>query len=385
MVSKIDFINDWKSGSYSVSDLCVSYGISRDVGHKYIRRFLASGYGGLEELSRAPHHIPFKTDPEIEKAICDFRRNKRRAGIKQILRHLRNEFDPERLPAHSTGNLILKRNGLILPRQKRRRVEPVKPIFDPKAPNEIWSADFKGKFRMGNRIYCSPLTIADSYSRYVFSAKGMYYATYRNSRVEFERVFREHGLPLQIHTDNGPPFGCVQSLHRLTRLSVWFIELGIEPVYSDPGHPEQNGRHERMHRELKGESTRPPGFDLNAQQRKLNEFVREYNEERYHQALGMETPASVHKKSERMYPEEIEKWEYDKDYEEKYVCRNGAIRWGHSDWVGVSTALAEKTVGLLNHGGGMWEVYFRNKRLGSFDEKKLRIQDDEGRFKRNLV
>ena len=238
---------------------------------------------------------------------------------------------------------------------------------------------------MGNRVYCHPLTIADSYSRYVFAAKGMYQPTYLETKKVYETVFREYGLPRQIHTDNGPPFGSVQSLHRLTRLSVWLIELGVDPVYSDPGHPEQNGRHERMHQELKAESTRPPGYDLNAQQRKLNAFVREYNEDRYHQALGMETPASVHKVSERGYPERVNRWEYGKEFKERYVCRNGAIRWGHSDWVGVSTALAEKTIGILELGEGIWEVYFRNKRLGYFDEKKLRIQDDEGRFKRNLV
>ena len=385
MDQKLDFINFWKSGSYSVTGLCEHFGICRSLGHKYIRRFLDGGYEGLRELSRAPHHIPLKTSPEIEKAICDWRRKKPSLGVEKIFRKLRDVYSPEDLPAFSTGNQILKRNGLVIPKRRLRRIAPCSPIFSPLGPNEIWSADYKGKFRMGNRIYCYPLTIADSFSRFVFAAKGMYHPTFLGAKDAYETVFREFGLPRQIHTDNGPPFGSSQSLCRLTRLAVWLIELGIEPVYSDPGHPEQNGRHERMHRELKGESTRPPGFDLNAQQRKLNEFVRWYNEERPHAALKQETPASVHKRSERLFPEKIEKWEYPKEYKEVYVCRNGAIRWGHSGWVGVSTALNEKTVGLLELGNGIWEVYFRQKRLGYFHEKIRRIQDDEGRIKRNLV
>jgi transposase InsO family protein len=264
-------------------------------------------------------------------------------------------------------------------------VEPVKPIFDPKAPNEVWSADFKGKFKLGNGEYCHALTIADSYSRFLFKAKGLYDPTLKNCLAGFEEAFREFGLPQQIHTDNGPPFGSVASLCRLTRLAVWFIELGIEPVYSDPGHPEQNGRHERMHRDLKGESTRPPGYNLQGQQRKLNSFVHFYNEIRPHAALGKKTPAKVHQNSPRSFPEKIREWEYPKEMKAHYVCKNGALRWKSYHWVGVSTALNEKRVGLEEVGDGIWRVYFRQKLLGYLDEKVLRIQDDQGRFKRNKV
>lgn len=385
MEQKREFINLFLSGKYSLSELCRQFNVSRPTGRLYVNRFKEHGDDGLNALSRAPHTIPLKTDPEIEKAICEFRRQKPNYGIEKILKVLSAQFSEDRLPALSTGNLILKRNGLVIPKKRLRRVEPVHPIFDPSEPNEVWSGDYKGKFKMGNGVYCNPLTIADSYSRFVFKAKGMHEATLEGCQKGFEETFREYGMPQQIHTDNGPPFGSTQSLCRLTRLAVWFIELGIEPVYSDPGHPEQNGRHERMHRELKAEATRPPGYNLQAQQRKFNAFLREYNEERPHAALGLETPAKIHRPSTRQYPEKIREWDYPKEMVVRYVCRNGAIRWGHSGWVGVTTALNEKYVGLEEMGEGIWGVYFRKKRLGFFNEKVGRIHDDEGRFKRNKV
>lgn len=385
MDQKIEFINEWKSGKFTFSSLCEAYGISRTLGYRLCNRFEEEREPGLEPRSRAPHTVANRTLTEVEIALCELRLKYPRFGADKLLTLLEADFDPKELPAVSTAHLILKRSGLIKPRKRFRRVEPVKPIFDPKAPNEVWSADFKGKFRMGNGVYCHPLTIADSFSRFLFQAKGLYDPTLKNCLEGFEEAFREFGLPLQIHTDNGPPFGSVTGLCRLTRLAVWFIELGIEPVYSDPGHPEQNGRHERMHQDLKGESTRPPGYNLQGQQRKLNAFVQLYNEIRPHNALGKKTPAKVHLCSPRPFPEKIKEWEYPKEMKERYVCRNGAMRWGHAKWVGVSTALIEKRVGLEEVGDGIWRVYFRQKLLGYLDEKVMRIQDNQGRYKRNLV
>ena len=386
MGQKREFIEEWLSGAHTVTELCQGFEISRTTAHKYIRKFRKFGDEGLNELGRIPHNIHNKTPEEIETAFCEWRRKEPRYGAEKILTKLEEDgFSPELLPALSTGNLILKRNGFIKPRRRFRKVTPTHPIFDPKAPNEVWSADFKGKFMMGNREYCYPLTIADSYSRYIFAAKGMYRPTFANSQAVFKEIFRDHGLPSQIHTDNGAPFGCVQAMSRLSRLAVWFIELGIEPVYSDPGHPEQNGRHERMHRELKAEATRPPGYDLRVQQRKLNEFIWKYNWERPHKALNQGYPGKAHEASSRNYSDKIKEWEYNKDMVVRYVCRNGAIRWGHSYWVGVSTTLAEKKVGLEEVGNGIWRIYFRNKYLGHFDERVRRIYDNEGRNKRNLV
>lgn len=385
MDQKIQFINEWKAGGSTFRSLCESFGISRALGYRLCRRYEDEQERGLEPRSKANHTVHNKTPTKVEIALCDLRLKYPRFGADKLLTILREDHGFKDLPAVSTGHLILKRAGLIKTRKRFRRIEPVQPIFDPKACNEVWSADFKGKFKMGNGIYCHPLTIADSYSRFVFKAKGLIHPTFEGCQTGFTEVFREWGLPQQIHTDNGPPFGSSISLCRLTRLAVWLLELGIEPVYSDPGHPEQNGRHERMHQDLKGEATRPAAYDLRAQQRKLNAFLHLYNVVRPHDALKKQRPAKVHVASDRAFPEKIREWDYPKEFVERYVCRNGAIRWGHDGWVGVSTALNEKRVGLEEVGDGIWRVYFRQKPLGYFDERVRRIQDDQGRFKRNKV
>lgn len=385
MEQKIEFITEWRSGIYTITELCRQFGISRPTAYKYIDRYEKEGLEGLYEKSRSHSNHPKKTKGYIEDSIVSLRAKHPRWGAEKIWKLLQGEYRKNQIPSISTINRILKRNDLVIPRKRKRRVEPVFPIFDPKNCNEVWSADFKGKFRMGNKIYCHPLTIADSYSRYVFSAKGLYGEKYEPTKKEFERVFKEYGLPKQIHTDNGTPFGRVSAIQRLTRLAVWFIDLGIEPVYSDPAHPDQNGRHERMHRDLKAEATRPPGYDLRVQQRKLNSFVYEYNNVRPHKALDLETPASVHIFSRRQYPEKIKEWVYPAYCQVRRVCRNGALRWRSTKWVMISTTLIEKEVGLEELGNGIWRVYYRNKMLGYFDEKTLRIQDEKGRLKRNNV
>lgn len=209
--------------------------------------------------------------------------------------------------------------------------------------------------------------MADSYSRYVFAAKGLYRTNEASSKPVFIELFRRYGLPGQLHTDNGAPFASMNALGRLSRLSVWFMELGIEPVFSDPAHPEQNGRHERMHRELKGEATRPPGYSLQRQQTLLNEFVREYNEVRPHEALGMRTPAAVHVLSPREYPERIQEWNYPAGFVTRYVTKNGCFRAGSAKWIFVSTALMGKWVGLEDLGNEIYRLYYRSFFLGYLD------------------
>ncbi len=383
MEQKIEFINEWRSGAYSIADLARQFDISRPTAYKYIKRYQQHGFKGLEELARTHSFHPAKIPEEVENRIIYHRKKHPRWGGEKIWKVLSRDFEDDRIPSISTVNRVLKRNNLIIPKKRRRRVTPVFPIFDPKACNEVWSADFKGKFRLGNKRYCHPLTIADSYSRFVFSAKGLYGEKFKPTQQEFRNVFREYGMPRQIHTDNGSPFGAVQAVKRLTRLAVWFLELGIDPVYSDPASPQQNGRHERMHKDLKGEATRPPGYNLRVQQRKLNSFVKEYNYERPHAALDLETPGSIHTYSQRPYKEKIEEWAYPDYCEVRRVCRNGAIRWRSTKWVYVSTCLKEKFVGLEELGEGVWRIYFRQKMLGYFDENKLRVIDELGRLHRN--
>lgn len=385
MEQKLELINEWKSGAYTISELSREFGISRPTVYKYIERFQSEGVQGLVEKSRAHVVHPAKISDEKEKLIIELRQKHPRWGGKKIWKILERESGVGDIPCVSTVNRVLKRNGLIKPRKLRRRIKKSYPIFDPQHCNEVWSADFKGKFMLGNMKYCHPLTIADSYSRFVFSAKGLYGERFQPTKREFRRVFREYGLPLQIHTDNGSPFGAAQALQRLTRLAVWFIEQDIEPVYSDPASPQQNGRHERMHLDLKGEVTRPAACNLRSQQRKLNEFVREYNWERPHESLELETPGSVHEHSSRPYKEKIREWVYPKECEVRRVTKNGALRWRSTEWVMVSTSLKDKFVGLEELGNGLWRVFFRKKMLGYFDEKNLRIMDELGRLKRNNV
>ncbi len=253
MNQKIEFICEWRTGKYTITELCKQFNISRPTAYKMIDRFERQGYDGLRELSRTPRTHPNTTKEYMVNAILELKEKYERWGAKKIHRLLYNDFPVELIPTVLTIHNILKKNGKVCLQKNLRRVKPVHPIFDPKEGNEVWSADYKGKFLMGNKIYCHPLTIADSKSRFLFTAKGHDKENFKSVKAEFTKIFRKYGLPKQIHTDNGSPFGSVQAIQRFTKLSYWFIELGITPVFSDPAHPEQNGRHERMHRDLKAD------------------------------------------------------------------------------------------------------------------------------------
>lgn len=319
------------------------------------------------------------------KAILRLKKKHPRWGAKKIGKLLYNDFPDWDLPCIATVHNILKRNGKVCPQKRLRRVKPVYPIFDPKHCNEVWSADYKGKFLLGNKKYCHPLTIADTRSRFLFTSKGHYSEDFRSAQAEFRKVFRMYGLPKQIHTDNGSPFGAVAAIQRFTRLSYWFIELGILPVFSDPAHPEQNGRHERMHRDLKAACANPPAYDLNTQQRSMNRFVKEYNNVRPHEALGMETPASQHTYSNRVFPEKIGQYYYPSYMKVYKVNKAGSIRWNSYYWVYMSSSLIGKYVGAHQIGNRIWRVFFRNVFLGYFNENDIRKKEQTIRLATNLV
>jgi len=386
MEQKIEFICEWRTGKYSITELCRAFEISRPTAYKIIARFESEGYEGLRELSRKPRGThPNATDQKVVEGILKLKEKHKLWGAKKIHKLLYNDFLDDQIPSMLTVHNILKKHGLVSPQKRLRRVKPIHPIFDPKHCNEVWSADYKGKFLMGNKIYCHPLTIADSKSRFVFTAKGHYKENLASAKAEFTRVFRKYGIPKQIHTDNGSPFGSVKAIQRFTRLSYWFIELGIMPVYSDPSHPEQNGRHGRMHRDLKAACAKPSAFDLKAQQRRLNHFVKEYNHIRPHEALDMQTPASAHDFSTRPYPERISNFDYDSELKVLKVTRNGSVRWGSYNWVYVSASLQGKYIGALEMGNGIWRVFYRNVFLGYFNENELRTKEQSVRLETNLV
>lgn len=385
MEQKIEFICEWRTGKYTITELCKNFEISRPTAYKLIFRFENQGYDGLKEQSRAPREHPNATGENIVKGILKLKDKYPRWGAKKIRILLFNDFKKEIVPSVVTVHNILKKNGLVCPQKRMRRVKPVFPIFDPKSCNEVWSADYKGKFLMGNKIYCHPLTIADSKSRFLFSAKGHYKENLKSAKAEFTKVFRKYGMPKQIHTDNGSPFGSVRAIQRYTQLSYWFIELGVAPVFSDPAHPEQNGRHERMHRDLKAACAKPSAYDLKAQQRRLNHFVKEYNHIRPHEALDMKTPAAVHDFETRPYPEKIPHFDYDINYKVLKVTQNGAIRWKSYYWVYLTSALKGKYVGIEEQANGIWKVFYRNVFLGFFNENELRNKEKSIRLETNLV
>ena len=385
MEQKVEFICEWRTQKYSITELCKAFKISRPTAYKLISRFEKDGIEGLKEHSKAPQMHPNSTKEDVVKNILKLKEKHKHWGAKKIRKLLFNVCIEDDIPSVVTVHNILSKNGLVIPQKRCKRVKPLFPIFDPQHCNEVWSADYKGKFLMGNKIYCHPLTIADSKSRFIFSAKGHYKETLKNAKAEFTKVFRIYGIPKQIHTDNGSPFGSVRAIQRFTQLSYWFIELGIMPVFSDPGHPEQNGRHERMHRDLKADCAKPSAYDLKAQQRRLNHFVKEYNHIRPHEALDMETPASVHLFSTRPFTERIKLFDYNSKFKIMKVTQNGALRWKSKHWVYLTIALKGKYVGVEELGNGIWSIYYYNVFLGYFDDMNIRNKQTSIRLSQNLV
>jgi transposase InsO family protein len=268
-------------------------------------------------------------------------------------------------------------------RQRRRLGHPGKPSTSIWAPNDIWCADYKGQFKTGDGLYCYPLTVTDGFSRFLLGCQGLSSTRVELARPVFTRLFREYGLPKRIRTDNGVPFA-TNTLARLSSLSAWWVRLGVLPELIEPGKPQQNGRHERMHRTLKAETTRPPAGSLGAQQRKFNRFQDEYNHDRPHEALDQQPPASLYQSSPRCMPNKIPPLEYPDRFEVRYVSANGGIRWNRS-WVNVSIVCVGEHVGLEEIDNGIWNVYFGALKIGTLLERHMRIEDAYGRLKRHHV
>ena len=384
MEEKIRFIGDYLNGVFNFTELCERYRISRKTGYKWVDRYVEAGVDGLKDRSRSPKDSPHKTPEYIEKAILEVRRKHPLWGASKILKILERRGNTWDLPARSTVCEILKRNGCIdIKRRKRRRSHPGKPITVPTEPNSLWSADFKGQFKTRNGVYCYPLTIADSYSRYLLECRGLLSPTLKDSKKVFTKIFKEYGLPERIRTDNGTPFAS-SALGRLSQLSIWWIRLGIYPELIEPASPQQNGRHERMHRTLKAETTRPPAYTLREQQKQFNAFRKEFNNERPHEALRQETPASQYGRSSRMLPAKSKKLEYPGHYEIRLVSKNAGIRWRNTR-VSVSHILAGEYIGLEEIDDGIWEVYYGPIWLGRLDERFMKIVDERGRYFRRKV
>jgi putative transposase len=368
MKERMRFVADAERGLYSMSELCERYGISRRTGYKWLDRYEANGPAGLQERSRAPHRCPHRIDPEMATAIVEVRRQHPSWGPRKLLAWLEERRPEENWPAASTVGDLLKGRGLVQARRRRRHWQhPGAPTVVTSAPNDLWTTDFKGQFPTRDGQYCYPLTIVDHHSRYLLACTALASVQTTDTRASFERVFREVGLPVAIQSDNGTPFSST-GLHGLSALSVWWIRLGIRPVRIEPSHPEQNGAHERMHRTLKAETTRPPAATRVGQQRKFEAFRYTYNHERPHEALGQQPPARWWRPSGREYPRILPEPEYAGQHAVRLVGSAGTIGFrGHQ--IFLSRALADEYVGLEESGDGVWSVHFSNVLLGRFSER----------------
>lgn len=368
MDQKTLFVADCARGTHSFSALCQRYGVSRRSGYRLLDRFAHEGPGGLVERSRRPKHSPGATSARVITAVLALRR-RYGYGPKKLL-ELGRESDPALpWPAPSTVAAILHRHGVVRRRRRRRPLgHPGRPTTVAAAPNDIWTADFKGHFKTFDGVYCYPLTILDDYSRFLLRCQGLLAPTQVAARRVFERLFREYGLPTIIRTDNGVPFASCAG-GRLSTLSVWWIRLGIYPELIQPAHPEQNGRHERFHRTLKAATAIPPAATLAAQQQRFVRFREEYNTVRPHEALHQRRPAALYHPSPRPFPRDLPELEYPKHFELRYVSRNGGIRWERR-WVNISHVLAEEFVGFEPMAEGIWDVWFGPVWLGRFDERR---------------
>lgn len=376
MKEKADFIKTWQSGDYTVTELCNAFNISRTTGHKLIKKFKKNGIKCFYTKNKKPLSCPHKTPPNVEKAIVNFKLKHKNWGAKKIKILLSEKFKQQLIPSVTTINNILNRNNLVKKRKKRPyRIIKTNPKFDPPTCNEIWSADYKGKFRLGNSRYCYTLTICDSKSRFLLAAKAHYRPNFDAVKAEYIRVFKEFGMPQYLHTDNGSPFGSMQSVQRFSKICYWLIDLGIHPVFSDPGCPQQNGRHERMHKDLKAECANPPASTLRKQQVLLDQFIYNYNNIRPHEALNMITPFKAHKTSNKQFPSKIVPYDYPYDFKVLKVSKNGSIRWGAYHWVFISGAATKRYVGVKEVDNGIWKVYYRDVFLGIFDTKKINTKE----------
>jgi putative transposase len=373
MRERLRFVDDFERDLFSMSELCERYGISRKTGYKWIDRFEQEGVDGLRDRSRAPRSCPHQTDPDLVERIVQARLAHPRWGGRKLIPYLARRQPDLPWPAPSTAAEILKRRGMVANRRRRRHLNFLsRTRTEPQRPNQLWTADFKGQFRTRDSCYCYPLTVADGFSRYLLTCRSQLSVETLPTKKNFQRLFREYGLPEAIRTDNGTPFAAPTAIGRLSRLSVWWIRLGIRPELTQPSHPEQNGSHERMHRTLKAETTRPPALNASAQQRRFDSFRSEYNHDRPHETLHQKTPADLYRPSPRPYLEKPPQPDYPGHFEVRKVSRNGGIRW-KKGWVNISHSLLEEYVGLEEIDDGVFSLYFGPVLLGRFHEDDLTL------------
>jgi putative transposase len=372
MEERVRFVHELETKQLSMAELCRRYGISRRTGYKWAERYAQDRLEGLRDRSRARKHQPHAVSEAVEAMILEARAEHPTWGPRKLRAWLAERHPRILFPALSTIGALLKRHGLTVARRRRRRCEPyTQPFADCDGPNRVWCADFKGWFRTGDGQRCEPLTITDGYSRYLLRCQALPRISYEAARGIFEACFRQYGLPQAIRTDNGAPFSST-AVAGLSRLAVWWIKLGITPERIAPGKPQQNGRHERMHLTLKRETASPPAQTLRGQQRVFDRFQRIFNDERPHQALNDQTPASLYEPSPIDYPAPLHEMTYEPPMNTRKIQCCGEFHWAGKK-VFLSEALVGETVGFEPVDERYWILYFAHLPLARFDAKRLQI------------
>jgi putative transposase len=369
MDERLQFVRDAMRDRFTMSELCARYGVSRRIGYKWLARYDAEGRRGLADRSRAPRHCPHRIAATLAELLVAERVAHPHWGARKLLKVLATRHPRvSGWPAASTAADLLARRGLVQ-RRRRRRPHLHPGVIRPTtiAPNDLWTADFKGQFRTGNGQYCYPLTIADQHTRFLLTCRGLLSTQTVTARPVFERAFRDYGLPIAIRTDNGVPFA-TQAIHGLSYLNVWWMRLGILHQRIRPGCPQENGAHERMHRTLKRQAVKPVRATCTAQQRNFDAFQREYNTERPHERLNQETPASHYRASPRPYPERLPTLEYPGHFVVKKITTGGTFRF-RSRLLYLANAMVDQHIGLEETDDGLWTIYFNTILLATFDER----------------
>ena len=368
-----NFITACLENQATISDLCRDFGVSRKTGYKWLSRFKDEGVAGLKDRNKARHTQSLKTTEELTQKIIHIKQRYVKWGPKKIAAFLEQNQPLESWPSATTIGRILDEHGLTIPRKYRRRF-PAKtdPLSHSQQPNDVWCIDFKGWFKTKDNVKCDPMTLTDSYSRFILYCSKLGMNTVDHVWNTLDKIFYQYGLPQYLRHDNGPPFA-TSGVGRLSRLSVNLIKAGVVPEWIEPGKPYQNGRHERMHLTLQEEGAFPLKLTLKEQQMKFMEFQQYFNLERPHEALEQKTPASIYLPSERIWNGQFHSPEYSQEYQPKRVRATGSISW-HGVDLFVGKTLENEYVGLKENEHGYWDVYFGPVLLGVINHEKRLIQ-----------
>jgi len=363
-----------------MSHTCREFGISRKTGYKIYNRYKEQGLEALCDRSKRPVRYANQLPCQIEQMIVRFKQEKPHWGARKIRELLVRRLSGDvRIPAKSTVHAVLDRHGLVKrARQRRRNKAQGTPLSKPVSPNQVWCTDFKGEFKLGNRRYCYPLTVTDQAARFILLCQALESTKQASAFTEFQNLFKERGLPNAIRSDNGVPFASPNGLYNLSKLSVWWLRLGIDIERIKPGNPQQNGRHERMHLTLKKETTRPPGMNTLQQQDRFDAFVTEFNAERPHEALNMKTPGEVYQPSQRPYNglPELDYPFHDRDI---LVTSCDRICMARKK-INISTVMAGQRLGIKEVDDGIWLISFMTYDLGYIDLEQRTLQTIDSPF-----